>query len=133
VNGYFGGALYARYGGRVWIRQMLISASLLPALVCGTAFFINFIAIYYHASRAIPFGSMVRIAILPPEIRRSQMAGERAIGYRSMLPSLSFAPRSDALRKGTCLLYENRLAHYPTEFFKLHSTILIQLIQPNLS
>ena len=39
---------------------MLLSAFLLPVLVCGTAFFINFIAIYYHASRAIPFGTMVR-------------------------------------------------------------------------
>lgn len=38
---------------------MLLSAFSLPALVCGTAFFINFIAIYYHASRAIPFGTMV--------------------------------------------------------------------------
>ena len=28
-------------------------------MVCGTAFFINFIAMYYHASRAIPFGTMV--------------------------------------------------------------------------
>ncbi len=28
-------------------------------MVCGTAFMINFIAIYYHASRAIPFGTMV--------------------------------------------------------------------------
>ncbi len=37
-----------------------VSAFLLPSLVCGTAFFINFIAIYYHASRAIPFGTMVR-------------------------------------------------------------------------
>jgi transmembrane 9 superfamily protein 3 len=59
VNGYFGGSLYARMGGKIWIRQMLLSAFMLPALVCGTAFFINFIAIYYHASRAIPFGTMV--------------------------------------------------------------------------
>lgn len=59
VNGYSGGSLYARMGGKNWIRQMVISAFLLPALVCGTAFFINFIAIYYHASRAIPFGTMV--------------------------------------------------------------------------
>ena len=43
---------------------MMISAFLLPALVCGTAFFINFIAIYYHASRAIPFTIMVRICFL---------------------------------------------------------------------
>ena len=75
VNGYFGGSLYARYSiftlarfllatsrmnGKVWIKQMLTSAFLLPVLVCGTAFLINFIAIYYHASRAIPFGTMVR-------------------------------------------------------------------------
>lgn len=38
---------------------MVASAFLLPGLVCGTAFFINFIAIYYHASRAIPFTIMV--------------------------------------------------------------------------
>ena len=48
-----------RMGGKVWIKQMLMSAFFLPFVVCGTAFFINFIAIYYHASRAIPFGTMV--------------------------------------------------------------------------
>ena len=63
VNGYFGGSLYAKMGGKVWIRQMLLSAFLLPILVCGTAFVINFIAIYYHASRAIPFGTMVSLAM----------------------------------------------------------------------
>lgn len=62
VNGYFGGGLYARMGGKIWIRQMLIAAFLLPFMVCGTAFFINFIAMYYHASRAIPFGTMVAVA-----------------------------------------------------------------------
>jgi len=59
INGYFGGSLYAQYNGRKWIKQMLMSAFLLPSLICGTAFFINFIAIYYHAAKAIPFGSMM--------------------------------------------------------------------------
>ncbi|XP_014219614.1 transmembrane 9 superfamily member 3 [Copidosoma floridanum] len=63
INGYAGGSLYARMGGRVWIKQMLLSAFMLPVLVCGTAFFINFIAIYY-ASRAIPFGSMVAVTCI---------------------------------------------------------------------
>lgn len=45
--------------GRQWIKQMVLSAVLFPLLVCGTAFMINFIAIYYHASRAIPFATMV--------------------------------------------------------------------------
>ena len=40
---------------------MLFGASLFPALICGLAFLINFIAIYYHASRAIPFFTMVSI------------------------------------------------------------------------
>ncbi|XP_058053760.1 transmembrane 9 superfamily member 3 isoform X2 [Anopheles bellator] len=64
INGYFGGSLYARMGGKLWIKQMLMSAFVVPALVCGTAFFINFIAIYYHASRAIPFGTMVAVTCI---------------------------------------------------------------------
>jgi len=62
VNGYSGGSLYARMGGKMWIRQMVVSAFLLPMMVCSTAFFINFIAIYYHASRAIPFTTMIAVA-----------------------------------------------------------------------
>ncbi|KAG9510316.1 Transmembrane 9 superfamily member 3 [Fragariocoptes setiger] len=64
VNGYFGGGLYSQFGGRKWIRQMLFSAFMFPSIVCGTAFMINFIALYYHASRAIPFGAMVYIACI---------------------------------------------------------------------
>lgn len=64
INGYTGGGLYARMGGRIWIKQMLLSAFMIPLLVCGTAFFINFIAMYYHASRAIPFGSMVAVTCI---------------------------------------------------------------------
>uniref|UniRef100_A0A8C4R6J5 Transmembrane 9 superfamily member n=1 Tax=Eptatretus burgeri TaxID=7764 RepID=A0A8C4R6J5_EPTBU len=64
INGYFGGSLYARQGGRLWIKQMFVGAFLVPSLVCGVAFFINFIAIYYQASRAIPFGTMVAVACI---------------------------------------------------------------------
>lgn len=38
---------------------LILGAFLLPSAVCGVAFLINFIAIYYHASRAIPFTVMV--------------------------------------------------------------------------
>mgnify|MGYP000910454925 CR=1 FL=1 len=64
INGYFGGSLYAQHRGRHWIKQCLVSAAFLPSLVCGTAFMINFIAIYYHASRAIPFGTMISVAAI---------------------------------------------------------------------
>ncbi|CAG9761434.1 unnamed protein product [Ceutorhynchus assimilis] len=64
INGYFGGSLYARMGGKLWIRQMVASAFMLPVFVCGTAFFINFIAMYYHASRAIPFETMIAVVCI---------------------------------------------------------------------
>ncbi|XP_018494489.1 transmembrane 9 superfamily member 3 [Galendromus occidentalis] len=61
VNGYFGGSLYGKMQGKQWLRQMLVSAMALPTAVCSIAFAINLIAIYYHATRAIPFGSMVAV------------------------------------------------------------------------
>ena len=68
-------------GGKVWMRQMLASAFLLPAVVCGTAFAINFIAIYYHASRAIPFGTMVSSLLIgigqPFELGKSDGINEK--------------------------------------------------------
>lgn len=64
INGYFSGSLYSRMGGRLWIKQMVLSSFLLPSLTCGTVFLINLIAIYYHASRAIPFGTMVAVAAI---------------------------------------------------------------------
>ncbi|KAF7496450.1 Transmembrane 9 superfamily member 3 [Sarcoptes scabiei] len=62
VNGYFGGSLFAQLGGKQWIKQMFWSAFAIPLVVCGIAFLINFVAIYYHASRAIPFTTMLAVA-----------------------------------------------------------------------
>lgn len=59
VNGFFGGGLYARLGGKLWIRQMVIGALLLPGIISVTAFLINFVAIYYQAAKALHFTSMV--------------------------------------------------------------------------
>lgn len=61
INGFFGGSLYARLGGKLWIRQMVVGALLVPACVSSTAFLINFIAIYYQAAKAIHFTSMLAI------------------------------------------------------------------------
>jgi transmembrane 9 superfamily protein 3 len=61
VNGYFGGSLYARQGGKQWIKQMLCGALFLPLMISSLALVINFIAIYYHASRAIPFTSILSV------------------------------------------------------------------------
>ena len=39
----------------------MTTAAFLPGFVCMTAFAVNFVAIYYHAARAIPFGTMMVI------------------------------------------------------------------------
>lgn len=61
VNGYFGGSLYSRIGGKLWIKQMVFSAFFMPTLICGTAFFINFISMYYHSARTIPLSVMLAV------------------------------------------------------------------------
>lgn len=59
VNGYAGGALYSRMGGQLWIKQMIVGAFFVPLIICGVAFLVNFISIYYGSSRSIPFTVMV--------------------------------------------------------------------------
>jgi transmembrane 9 superfamily protein 3 len=47
------------YIGKEWIKQTLLTACLVPVVVSTVVFLINFIAIYYQATRAIPFTTMV--------------------------------------------------------------------------
>lgn len=61
INGYFGGSLYSRMGGKLWIKQMVVSAMLVPTMVSSTAFLINLVSIYYHSARSIHFLTMVTI------------------------------------------------------------------------
>ncbi|CAF0967265.1 unnamed protein product, partial [Didymodactylos carnosus] len=64
VNGYTGGSLYARMGGKLWIKQLVTGAFLIPAIICGLAFLINFISIYYRSSRSIPFTVMLSVTAI---------------------------------------------------------------------
>nr|CAD2176998.1 unnamed protein product [Meloidogyne enterolobii] len=61
INGCFGGGMYSRVGGKRWIKQMFIGALLLPSAVAGMVLGVNAVAIGYHASRAIPFTTMLVI------------------------------------------------------------------------
>jgi len=45
--------------GQLWIKQLLVGAFLVPAIICGVTFLVNFISIYYGSSRSIPFTVMV--------------------------------------------------------------------------
>lgn len=61
INGCFGGGMYSRVGGKRWIKQMLVGALLLPSILAILALGVNAVAIGYHASRAIPFTTMLAI------------------------------------------------------------------------
>ena len=61
MAGYFSGSLYQQYNGKKWIRAMLITAGLWPGAVSVISVLINFVAISYSSSKAIPFGTMTAI------------------------------------------------------------------------
>uniref|UniRef100_A0A183BKN8 Transmembrane 9 superfamily member n=1 Tax=Globodera pallida TaxID=36090 RepID=A0A183BKN8_GLOPA len=64
VNGCFGGGMYLRTGGKRWIKQMLLGALFFPGLISLVALGVNAVAIGYHASRAIPFTTMLAIVAI---------------------------------------------------------------------
>jgi len=63
-NGYFGAGMYSRLNGKSWIKQMVVGALLLPVFVSTVALSVNWVSIYYHASRAIPFTTMLAIVAI---------------------------------------------------------------------
>lgn len=98
INGFYGGSLYAQMHGKHWIKQCLVSAAFFPSLACGTAFFINFIALYYHASRAIPFLTMLSIVaiclfIILPLTLVGSIVGRNTCGHANYPCRVSSVPR----------------------------------------
>ncbi|KAF9428511.1 hypothetical protein BGZ94_002140 [Podila epigama] len=59
ISGYSSASQYAQYGGRDWVRTMLLTATFWPGAVALITGLNNSIAIYYTSSRAIPFGTML--------------------------------------------------------------------------
>ena len=47
--------------GKKWIRAMFVTAGLWPGVVSLVAFAINFVAISYSSTKAIPFGTMLAV------------------------------------------------------------------------
>ncbi|KAI8579681.1 hypothetical protein K450DRAFT_241002 [Umbelopsis ramanniana AG] len=55
VAGYTSASYYAKNGGKDWIRNVMLTASLWPGAVASVGGFVNAVAIYYSSSRAIAF------------------------------------------------------------------------------
>lgn len=65
TSGYFSASYYMRLSnGQQWVRVMILTASLFPAISSLIAFTLNFVAIAYHSLAAIPFLTMVVVAVL---------------------------------------------------------------------
>ncbi|XP_059631953.1 transmembrane 9 superfamily member 1-like [Cornus florida] len=64
ISGYVSGGMYSRYGGKKWVKSMILTASLIPFLCFGIGFILNTIAIFYRSLAAIPFGTMVVIFVI---------------------------------------------------------------------
>ncbi|KAI8982524.1 hypothetical protein BDB01DRAFT_792935 [Pilobolus umbonatus] len=62
--GYTSSRYYSFYGGKDWVRTVIMTASLLPGVVTLIAGFINALAIYYSSSRAISFYTLFSIVLL---------------------------------------------------------------------
>lgn len=79
ISGYYAGGFYTRYGGwclssiesmmvveliwslgRNWVRCIFVTAGLWPGAVALIGVSVNFVAVYYVSTRAIPFVTMVR-------------------------------------------------------------------------
>eukprot|EP00906_Rhabdomonas_costata_P000764 RCo001006 len=70
LAGFYSGSLFLEftlvspvYSGQ-WIRTMAYTAMLFPGLCAGVVFLMNFVAWGYHSSQAIPFGTMVVLALI---------------------------------------------------------------------
>lgn len=64
ISGYVGGSYYVKNGGKHWIKTLLYTALLLPGVVSGVAFFLNWIAVAYGSLAAIPFSTMVVVVLI---------------------------------------------------------------------
>ncbi|KAI8881538.1 hypothetical protein K501DRAFT_222737 [Backusella circina FSU 941] len=64
VAGYSSARYYARYGGKDWIKTVIMTASLWPGAVSFIGGFINALAIYYSSSRAVSFYTLLSIVAL---------------------------------------------------------------------
>jgi transmembrane 9 superfamily protein 3 len=64
VSGYISLNHYTRYGGKKWIRTLVITSLLFPGVISIIGGSVNLIAIYYNLSRVVPFNIMIAIAAI---------------------------------------------------------------------
>lgn len=68
IFGFFGGyvssRVYKTFGGESWKFNLILTPLLVPAIVFGTFFLLNFFLIFSQSSGAVPFGTMVVLVLI---------------------------------------------------------------------
>ncbi|KAI8328676.1 hypothetical protein BD560DRAFT_451683 [Blakeslea trispora] len=64
VAGYTSARYYVRYGGKDWVKTVIMTACVWPGIVAVIGGFINSLAIYYNSSRAISFYALLSVVAL---------------------------------------------------------------------
>ncbi|WFD44865.1 hypothetical protein MPSI1_003536 [Malassezia psittaci] len=64
VSGWVSAKVYASFDGEKWRRNMLLTATLFPALVFGTMNLLNVLLVYDHSAGAVPFGTLLTLVVL---------------------------------------------------------------------
>ena len=64
VAGYTSGGLYARSNGRYWIRTMLYTASLFPAVCFLVCMVLNFVGMVYGSLATVPLTSVLSVVLM---------------------------------------------------------------------
>lgn len=62
--GYSSAGVYKRHDGRKWKKTMLLTASLLPWIVFGSFFLLNFVALSYRSQATIKFTHMLTMVAI---------------------------------------------------------------------
>ncbi|XP_041968670.1 transmembrane 9 superfamily member 4 isoform X2 [Aricia agestis] len=64
IAGYYSARLYNTMKGKNWKQAAFVTATLYPAIVFGTCFFLNFFIMGKHSSGAVPFSTMMALLCL---------------------------------------------------------------------
>ncbi|KAH6642967.1 endomembrane protein 70 [Boeremia exigua] len=63
-SGYFSARLYRTFGGQLWQKNVIITASLVPGLLFATTFILNLFVWMQASSTALPFGTLIALVML---------------------------------------------------------------------
>ncbi|KAF9692135.1 hypothetical protein EKO04_010096 [Ascochyta lentis] len=63
-SGYFSARTYKTFGGQMWQKNVIVTASLVPGLLFATVFILNLFVWVQASSTALPFGTLIALIML---------------------------------------------------------------------